>query len=386
MSRGFLLTWALGSGFVVVGCVKPVSVERELAHQRWGSMRNEVLCQLAEDAMASGDLGKAEVQLRQVLSEKPEHVWARTLLATVAVREQRMSEAAVLLRDVATWDDPSAEALNLRGMLDELSQEYASAAGFYAMAWRVDRNRLGLATAGIEAYLAAGDVSSARTLYAECAAGRAGTAGMYVVLAEIERADGKKGLAATLYRRAMALAGLRGERNERWIAMELAGLYREMGRGASGARLVRELWEDETFVERERAGWELARCLASTGEADEALGVVGVLCGRGSLDGGKMTDRDLRDEPVDCDAMKAEVWYLAGRHFAMAEDWGRALAAIDRAGSGMEMRVDSLMLEAVVAGKLGRVDRARLAIERWERVSPDDPMIAVVRNGVGAGM
>ena len=239
MSNRMGLVLALGVGCLVSGCLEPVSKVREQAHQRWGTMRNDVLCELAEDALEAGDLVKARGQLQQVLAEEPQSVPGRTLLAMVAIRERKMTEAAVLLHDVATWEGATAEALNLRGVLDEMAQDDASAAKHFAMAWRVDRHRMSLATAGIEAYLAAGDVDGARRLYSEATAGQPGTAQMYVVLAEIERAAGEKALAAKLYRRAMTLASLRDDGDGRWMALELAGLYRELGRGLEGATLLR---------------------------------------------------------------------------------------------------------------------------------------------------
>ncbi len=389
MSKRLGLVLALGVGCFSAGCLEPVSKMRQEAHQRWGTMRNDVLFELAEDALTAGDLAKARAQLQQVLAEQPENVRGRTLLAMVAIREKKMTEASVLLHDVASWEGVSAEALNLRGVLDETAQDYVSAAKHYEMAWRVDRNQLGLATAAIEAQLAAGDVDAARRLYSECTAGQPGTAQMYVLLAEIERADGDLELAAKLYRRAMTLARLRDEGDARWMALELAGLYRGLGRGAEGASLVRALWEDEEYVAREAAGWELARCLASAGEAGEALGVVGEVCGRHK---GIPARRDTghegniesagRDLPYrgECDAMRGEVWFVAARYFAMAEEWERAWGAIERANGLVAARVDLLMLEAVVAREMGMAERSRLAMARWERLRPDDPMLAALRN------
>lgn len=402
MNKRILWVLALGSGLGSAGCLQPVSVERQKAHERWGSMRNDVLCELATNALAAGDLSKARTQLQKVLSERPEHEWARTKLATVAIREEKLTEAARLLHDVADWDEPTVEALNLRGVLDEMSQDYESAAKHYALAWQMDRGRTALATAAIEAYLAAGDVATARGLYAEVETDMPVTAGMYLVKAEIERADGDKEAAAKLYRRAMSLAELHGERDERWIAMSLADLYREMGRATDGAKLVRGLWEDVSFEERDLAGWALAKCLASVGKTNEAIAIVDEVCsqrdtrvllirmGTDDDNGRKLSGRGSSyrsdGEAGDCDVMQGEVWYLASRHFAMAENWDRAWSAIERAGAATSTRGDLLMLEAVVASKLGKSDRARLAIRRWEQVQPDDPMIAVVREGVGAGM
>ena len=86
----------------------------------------------------------------------------------------------------------------------------------------------------------------------------------------------------------------------------------------------------------------------------------------------------------DCRALAGEVWFLVGKHFAMAEEWERSWAALERAADVMPMRGDLLMLQAVVAGKLGKDESAREAVARWEGLRPDDPMLAAVRSGLGA--
>src|SRR5688572_23045366 len=109
----------------------------------------------------AGDYAQARSDLERLLSERPDDVQTRKLLARVLIAAQATREAAVHLERAVAADPADAEAWSLLGRLHQDAQRFGAAAQALTRAVRLNATDVPALTALANAYVGLGRMNDA---------------------------------------------------------------------------------------------------------------------------------------------------------------------------------------------------------------------------------
>lgn len=162
------------------GCEQPPFPQAKVeAESRWTQSRAQVLCRIAENRLAAGQLDRAFQAAQQAVTLDEELRPARLVLAKVQIERGRYAAAIRALEKVIKADPKSAEAIYLLGVAQEKNGRLEEALASYRRAYALDEANLAAVKAAAEVLVALGQPRRAQ-IYVESYLPKADQdAGMY---------------------------------------------------------------------------------------------------------------------------------------------------------------------------------------------------------------
>ncbi|NOT02391.1 MAG: tetratricopeptide repeat protein [Phycisphaerales bacterium] len=340
-------------------CQSPVSVERQKAAEKWGQVRADVTCRLAEQALRNGSLDDARAKLETVLQTAPQHETARLLLVRVLIEQGEMDAAVTVLKSFDAADPPNPAAAYLMGVVAEMDQRYADAAGHYVTAARTVPTHLPYVVAAVEAMLSGEDARGARRFLASIKPPESPTSEWHGLLAEVAREENDYAAAIVEYERALTMVSSSAPERVSELQWRLATAYQAAGQFGDAVRMLEQILADDDAENRSGALDQIVRCHLALNDVDGAVRAV---------------DRMEPDGPA-----AAESRLLVARDLIEASDYAFAGRQIDAVLTIHPDHADALMLKTLCGIRNGDRPAAESALRRWQSSHPDDPMIAAMR-------
>lgn len=389
-----IMAVALVGGVVtaLAGCATPSHQEaKNAAMDRWQSARTGISYGQALQQFEVGDLEKAARTIGGALEAMPENGRYRVLAARIAMEQSKLERAFRHLEVAVDAEPKHAPAHYYKGVVLQRWQQYEEALSAYERAHELDPENVSGLLAVAEMLVALGRSDAAIDRLNEKLVYFEHNAAIRLTLGRILLKEGQPERAIKMFRDAQVLAPDQPAALEQLAMAEYAA-----GRFGDAAQHLRQLLSMEEMADRRDLKMALADCHVRTGrpvdarrlyldlvESDEdsveawvALGEVAYVLG---------DQRQLQRagrKVVTLAPSRPEGHLLRG---LAAERGASFVEAVQRFGEAADRAPEQAtpwMMQGVALERLGRLDEARRAYERAERLSPDDPRVAELLAGL----
>ena len=328
------------------------------AQKRWLQMRSELMLQMAQQAFDTGDLTKAERDLKNAISFDPENKDLHVLAGRIALEQGRLEKAFLHLNNAIELDNPerprSAEARYYQGVVLQRWQRYADALERYEEAYQIRPDHPPFLTARCEMLVALDRVNEAVQLLESKLNYFDQSAGIRATLGHMYRLVGDHAKAADVFMQASVL-----DPEDLSIQEEHARALVAADQHQEAIKVLVRLIEHEESKDRKDLRRLLAQSHIQVGQLAQA--------------------RKVYTDVTRGGGENAEDWIQLAQIAWQSDDLGATLSASNRAMRAAPQRHEGYLLAGMVWQKRGRLENALRNFDRAAELAPDNAVPLILR-------